>query len=101
MRYENVDFDFLSAAGPPETLRGTVVVRDAEMVLEVECPDEPRPYTIPAKATHNVFHGRHVGLPDDVPVEAKWTQLDDIFIGTWIEHGIDYVFTFRLPDAEV
>jgi hypothetical protein len=99
MRYENIEFQFLSAAEPASYPRGTVVVRDAEMVLEVECPGDERPYTIHGKVHRGFFCGQHKGHPDDVPVAAKWIRLDDMFIGTWVEAGIDYAFTFRLPDT--
>lgn len=99
MRYENIQFQFLSAAERPSFPRGTVVIRGAEMVLEVECPDEERPYTIHGKPQRDFFCGQHTGLPGDVPVFAKWTRLDDTFIGTWVEEGIDYLFTFRIPDT--
>lgn len=68
------------------------------MVLEVECPGE-RPYTIPGKSVRNFFHGHHKGMPDDERVEAKWIRLDEIYIGTWLEQGIEYLFTFSLPDT--
>jgi hypothetical protein len=71
------------------------------MVLEVECPGKERPYTIRGKAVRHYFQGRHEGLPDDVPVQAKWIRLDDIFIGTWVEAGRDYLFTFRIPDTPI
>lgn len=95
-RYDNVLFDFLSAGDEPSALRGTVIVREQEMFLEVEYPDD-RPYSIRGKAQQGFWAGVHEGLSDDASVQAKWTRLDDIFIGTWLEDGIDYVFTFRLP----
>lgn len=97
-RHDNVQFEFLSAGDEPVASRGTVIVRQDEMVLEVEDPDE-RPYLIKGKRRQGFWAGRHEGLPGDVPVEAKWTRLDDIFIGTWLQKGIDYVFMFRLPEV--
>lgn len=95
-RYDDVLFQFLSAGDELGLSRGTVIVRDHEMVLEVECPDD-RPYLIRGEPRQGFWAGGHQGLPDDVPIQAKWTRLDDIFIGTWLEEGIDYVFTFHLP----
>lgn len=96
-RFDNVLFEFLSAGDEPVDYRGTVIVRALETVLELEVPDCSRPYLIKGKPREGFWAGRHEGLPDDVRVEAKWTRLDDVFIGTWVEEGIDYVFTFRLP----
>jgi len=97
-RYPDVRFEFLIAADNCKAYetRGTVIVREGEMVLEVEWPDA-RPYLIRGKAKLDFFHGRHEGLPDDDRVEAKWIRLDDIYIGTWVEEGKDYLFRFRLP----
>ena len=95
-RYTDVQFEVVSLGGVPWSYRGTVIVRDGEMLLEVEVPDE-RPYVIRGKASGDFFQGRHEGLPDDPPVQAKWIRLDDIYIGTWLEEGIDYLFKFSLP----
>jgi hypothetical protein len=100
MRHKDVEFEFLSAAEPPSTLRGAVIVRNAEMVLEVECPGEDRSYVIRGKAVDGFFKGWHEGLSGDTPVQAKWGRLDDIFVGTWIEEGREYLFTFRLPGSD-
>jgi hypothetical protein len=98
MRYVDGEFEFLSAT-KDLTERGIVIQRDDEMVLEVECNGDPEdPYLICGKAERGFFQGRHKGkLPDDVTVEAKWTRLDEIYIGIWIEDGVDYFLKFRLP----
>jgi hypothetical protein len=36
-------------------------------------------------------------LADDVAVLAMWTQLDDVWIGTWVEESVEYLFTLHLP----
>jgi hypothetical protein len=94
-RYDAVDFEFVCADDTSSIQRGVVIVRDTEMVLEVECPGD-RPYLIRGKAHDGYYAGVHEGLPEDVPVSAKWTRLDDIWIGTWLEDGFDYLFTFRI-----
>ena len=94
-RYTDVQFEIVSLAGDSYAYRGTVIVRDGEMLLEVECPDE-RPYVIRGKASCDFFQGRHEGLLGDPSVQAKWIRLDDIYIGTWLEEGIDYLFKFCL-----
>jgi hypothetical protein len=94
-RYSDVQFEFFGADGL-ESQRGVVIIRDGEMALEIECPDD-RPYSIVGAVRNGFFVGQHRDLPDDVPVEAKWIRLDDIYIGTWVEDGQDYLFKFRLP----
>ncbi len=97
-RYDNVLFEFLSAGHEADESRGTVIVREHEMVLEVECADD-RPYLIVGRTAPGFWAGRHEGLSEDVSVAAKWTRFDDVFIGTWVEGGIDWVFKFRLPQV--
>jgi hypothetical protein len=31
-------------------------------------------------------------------VKAKWMRLDDLFIGTWVQHVVEWLFTFTVPD---
>lgn len=97
-RHLDVRFEFLSACDKPRILRGTVVLRDNEMVLDVELPGD-RPYCIKGKERGGYFEGVHDGLADDVPVHAKWTRLDKAWIGKWVEGGIDWFFTFELPST--
>lgn len=94
-RYRDVHFEFLSARHEPLIHRGTVITRDKEMVLELECVSNT-PYLIRGKDRGTFFEGEHEGHPQDDPVHAKWTRLDDMWVGTWIEAGADYLFTFRL-----
>ena len=100
-KFNDVEFEFLSLAkdvtvGPS---RGAVILRDREMMLEIEYHGE-RPYNIRGNATGNFFSGRHEGIPGHIQVNAKWTRLDDIYIGTWVEEGREFVFKFRLPEEE-
>ena len=95
-RYENVSFEFVSAGEKPSLSHGTVLVRDDAMVLEVEL-DGDRPYVIEGRPERHYFRGRHVGLTDDTPTEAKWTEVGGEYLGLWVEDGNDYLFRFRLP----
>jgi hypothetical protein len=99
-RYSDVQFEFLSAVDGLESERGVVIVRDGEMVLEVECPGD-RPYSIRGTLSHDFFAGWHEDRTGDVAVVAKWIRLDNIYIGTWTEAGKDYLFKFRLPPDAV
>jgi hypothetical protein len=99
-RYTDVQFEFLSALEGLELERGVVIVRDGEMVLEVECPGDRR-YSIRGTLRRDFFVGRHEDQLGDTPVDAKWIRLDDIYIGTWIEGGNDYMFRFHLPPGAI
>src|SRR4051794_33030206 len=101
-RYKNVSFELLGAGDSEavhRALRGTVIVRDGEMVLEVELPGD-RPYLIKGKECDGFYAGAHDGHKDDVPVYARWTRLDNIWIGMWVEEGYDYLFSFELPSTK-
>lgn len=98
-RHANVEFEFLSAGDKPAILLGTAIVRGDQMVLDVEVEGD-RPYSIAGERRDSYYEGVHKGLPGDIPVHAKWTQLDDIWVGTWLEDGIDYLFTFRLTSPD-
>ena len=96
--YPEVEFLFWSAKEPLDSSSGSVAVRSTEMVLDVPLPGD-RPYVIRGVRKEGYYYeGSHQGLPDDVPVLAKWTRLDDIWIGTWLEDNIEYVFQFQLTD---
>jgi len=94
-RYEHIQFEFL-CAGDADEANGTVLSRSQEMILEVDYPGE-LPYSIRGKMRGDFFSGRHEGEPTALRVTAKWIKLDDIFVGTWVEDGVDWLFTFRLP----
>ena len=79
---------------------GVALERDGEMVLEVEAPDDPNPFVVIGKTRDGFFEGKHEGLRgDDVSVWAKWTRLDDRFIGTWSQDGVEWLFAFSVPSS--
>src|SRR5690349_15598303 len=86
-RYEHIQFEFLRA-GYADEASGTVLLRSQEMILEVDDPGD-LPYSIRGKMTGDFFSGRHEGEPAALRVTAKWIRLDDIFVGTWVEDGVD------------
>jgi hypothetical protein len=45
-KYEKVMFDFRSAEADPVVTLGVVLIRAAKMVLEIDCPGDPRSYTV-------------------------------------------------------
>lgn len=97
-KYENVNFRFLTEFDDPIATTGMVLVREGEMVLEVDHPDD-RPYSIVAKMKGDHYAGVHEGIPGDVPVAAKWVQLDAGYVGGWYEDGQEWLFSFTLPTA--
>jgi hypothetical protein len=64
------------------------------MVLESTDPDGDGPYLIVGKARHHWFEGRNTATGG--AVEAKWTLVDDTYVGTWLEDGYDYLFSFQI-----
>src|SRR5262249_33462889 len=98
-RHDRVVFEFFHATEQPEVLYGEVLIRNGEMILEVELPEEG-PYHIRGERLDTFFQGRHEGQPGDVPVRAKWILLDDMYVGIWVEDGKEYMFKFCLPSGE-
>jgi hypothetical protein len=94
--YKKVSFEYVSASEDVRLLHGVVIMRPNEMVLEIELPGD-RPYFITGAKRSGFYEGVHKGQPDDIPVHAKWTKLDNAWIGTWVEGGMDYLFTFETP----
>jgi hypothetical protein len=98
-KYVDVVFEFFHAAYQPEVHYGTVLLRDREMVLEVELPGST-PYHIQGALKGSYFQGREAARPGVSPVFAKWILLDDTYVGLWVEEGQDFMFKFELPDPK-
>jgi hypothetical protein len=96
-RYANVDFHFL---GPEEdsNLPGTVVVRASEMVLNI--PGGYGPYLLIGKAHRHWFEAENTAHDRQYDVTAKWAEIDGTYVGTWIEDGWEYLFSFELGKPE-
>jgi|AGTN01.1.fsa_nt_gi hypothetical protein len=95
-RHDNVSFWFLGA-GEDEDLRGSVVVRDEEMVLDI--PDGDGPYLIAGKKSGHVFAGSNSIRSVSNNVAARWADIGGRFVGTWVEEGSEYLFAFRLSSS--
>ena len=97
-RYDDVEFEFFS---PDVTLTnyGTVVVRDAEMVLEVT-DDDDNLITVVGRLNEHLYRGMELDGPPRGAVRARWTSMGDLFVGVWIQDGEEYVFRFRLSNPE-
>ena len=97
-RYSPVTFEIVGEDGRSRKPRGVVIVRDTEMVLEVECPGD-QAYLIRGKDCGGFYDGFNEGLEGDVPVHATWSCQGGTYKGTWVEDNEDYTFSFRLPAA--
>ena len=87
--YTDVFFEFVSAEHHPESLRGVVIDREGEMLLEIK--GDYGTYSVLGKRIGHYFTGR------DGDVTAQWAQMGAVFIGVWVEAGDDWFFRFRLP----
>ena len=96
MKYAPVTFEFFNDNGTSRKERGVVIVRDGEMVLEVEWPGF-LPYLICGKDCGGFYEGFHKAPTDDAFVHATWTRSGDTCEGEWVEDTYKYRFTFRLP----
>ena len=72
-RYENVSFHFLGAEEDCD-LRGNVIIRDVEMVLEVLEGDDA-PYTIVGATNQHWFEGINVRHDAQYETKARWAVL--------------------------
>ena len=92
MKHDNVFFEFVSASMNPTDGRGTVIVREQEMVLDIE--SNGGHYLIVANDRTGFFVGSGDG------VKARWASLGAEFVGLWIEEGDEWFFRFHLPGTE-
>jgi hypothetical protein len=92
-RHDNVDFHFLGAE-EDSNLIGTVIIRDREMVLDI--PGGYGPYVLVGKACKHWFEGENIVSSRRYDTAARWADVGGTYIGTWVEHGWDYLFSFRL-----
>ena len=91
-RYDDIFFEFVSADHDPGSLRGIVIDREGEMLLEIE--GDHGTYSVLGKRIGHYFAGR------DGDVTAQWTQLGAAFVGVWVENGEDWFFRFTLPEGK-
>src|SRR5260221_6744960 len=92
-RHNNGGFHFLGTEEDSE-LRGTVLIRDREMVLDI--PGGHGPYLIVGKARSHWFEGENSAIGKQYDVNARWAVVGETFIGIWIEGGWEYMFSFCL-----
>jgi hypothetical protein len=96
-RYEGVLFEFYNDDTSLE-LRGTVVIREDAMVVEIPEQDNIAESLIVGKPRGHYFQGSNSSRdPDALAAVACWADLGEAFAGTWQDDNDDLLFVFRLP----
>jgi len=96
-RYDGVLFEFYNDDTSLE-LRGTVVIREDAMVVEIPEQDNIAESLIVGKPRGHYFQGSNSSRdPDTLAAVACWADLGEAFAGTWQDDNDDLLFTFRLP----
>jgi hypothetical protein len=80
------------------TEKGTVIVRDGEMVIDIPV-DGKTVYLIIGKSRDHFYEGANSARNESPRVHAKWINFGPLFGGRWFEDGEEYLFCFRLPAA--
>lgn len=98
-RYDDILFDFISHAEECSgVLLGSVLFRENEMVLDIQDEKALAPYLIIGKYENNYYQGRNSDQKMGRSVEAAWAKIDKTYVGTWVEDGIDYLFSFKISE---
>jgi len=88
---------FLSANRYFEEATATVLLRDREMVIDIGAPSR---YLVRGKRVGDYFAGANELEGTKPPsVKARWALLGDVCVGIWIEEGVEYLFSFMLPQG--
>ena len=95
-RHDNVDFHFLGYQDDCH-LRGQVLFRNGEMVLDLK--GEWSKYLIAGKPLKHWFEGENAALAGYNQVDAKWALIGETYVGTWIEEGNKYLFSFEIVEG--
>lgn len=92
-KYDNVVFQF-----PDDDMRGTVLVRDSQMVIEIPEQNGLAPCLVIGKQQGHLFRGTNeIRDEDALSISAAWCDFGEVFAGVWIEEGNELLFSFRLP----
>jgi hypothetical protein len=92
-KYDEVLFQFLSMNDVAE-LRGTILVRGNQMVIDI--PQNGVSTFVIVGSNQEGFYEGHNSTRGAPIVHARWTKLGPIFVGRWVEDGVEYLFSFRL-----
>jgi hypothetical protein len=97
-RYPNVSIQFLTPDEDALNVKAAVLLRQGEMVIDI--PDQPSsgPYLVCGKQVDYFFAGiDSLEHEEKVHVVARWALLGDVYVGIWIEEGVEHLFSFRVP----
>jgi hypothetical protein len=98
-RRQDVSIQFFPPDDPPYTVRAQVIRREGEMVTSIPTQPSSGPYLVRGLKNKNLFLAGIDSLKHEqhVHVIARWALLGDVYVGIWIEYGVEYLFSFRLP----
>jgi hypothetical protein len=93
VRYSDVLFEF-----PDVDMRGTVIVRKGEMVIEISEQNGLAGALVVGKKDGHLFRGSN-DIRDEsaLAIDASWCDFGEAYAGIWIEEGNELLFSFRLP----
>lgn len=94
-KYENIEFQFLSL-DEAETENGAVLIRDNQMVIDIQDTNGATVYLITGKASKHLFVGDNSAGQHMPRVQATWVKLNRRYVGDWVEDGYEYLFSFEL-----
>ena len=99
MLYANVQITFLTSDDAPYSERASIRRSDNEMVIDIPAPSPgQRAYLVKGLPSTGFFAGKdEIAEPTPLNIVARWAELGDIWVGWWLEEGVEYLFWFRLP----
>jgi len=99
MIYSNVSITFLCADDAPYSEQASIRLTDTEMVIDISAPSsQERAYLVKGHLVNNFYAGQDdVTESGPLDIVARWAELGDIWVGWWLEDGVEYLFSFRLP----
>ena len=97
-QYRDVPIQFLSPDDDAIDVTATVLLRQGEMVIDIPSQPSSGPYLVRGKKVVHFFAGvDSLAHEDQAHVVVRWSLLGDLYVGIWIEEGVEYLFSFRLP----
>ena len=99
MIQHNVPVTFLTTDDAPYTERASIRQSDTEMVIDIASPGpSERRYLVRGRRVNDFYAGRdEMDEAEPRDVVARWSQLGDVWVGWWLEDGVEFLFSFRLP----
>lgn len=98
MIHAKVRIDFFSGNNEPaDDWLATIRLEEHEMIIDMPEDAGDGPYLIRGKRAAHFYAGANEAIDGPRDTIARWTELDDVWIGWWKEAGTEYLFKFRLP----